>query len=66
MNREYFGVPNPAPPKFAVEGVPKVLTLPNETRLFSLGEGIASRVTDSLASGDDRSGEYDLGISENL
>lgn len=55
----YFGVPNPAPPKFEVEGCPKVVTLPNETRRFSLGEGMGSRVTCSFARGEDRSGEYE-------
>lgn len=55
----YFGVPNPAPPKFEVEGCPNVVTLPNETRLFSFGEGFGSRVTGSLAKGEDRSGECD-------
>ena len=55
----YFGVPNPAPPKFEVEGCPNVVTLPNETRLFSFGEGFGSRATASLANGDDRSGECD-------
>jgi hypothetical protein len=43
-----------------LEGCPKVVTLPNETRLFSFGEGIGSRTTFSLANGDDRSGEYDF------
>ena len=42
-----------------MEGCPNVVTLPNETRLFSFGEGIASRPTESFASGDERSGEYD-------
>ena len=56
----YFGVPNPAPPKFEVEGCPNVVTLPNDTRLFSLGEGMGSRMTCSpFAKGEDRSGEYD-------
>ena len=55
----YFGVPNPAPPKFEVDGCPNVVTLPNETRLFSFGEGFGSRAIASLANGDDRSGEYD-------
>jgi len=59
MREIYFGVPNPAPPKFAVEGVPNVLTLPKDTRRFSFGEGTASRLTGSLANGDDLSGEYD-------
>jgi hypothetical protein len=54
-----LGVPNPAPPKFEVDGCPKVVTLPKETRLFSFGDGFGSRITDSLASGDDLSGEYD-------
>lgn len=53
----YFGVPNPAPPKLDVGGCPNVVTLPNETRLFSFGEGFGSRTTASLAKGDDRSGE---------
>jgi hypothetical protein len=54
-----FGVPNPAPPKLAVDGFPNVVILPKETLLFSFGEGTGSRALLSLANGLDRSGEYD-------
>jgi len=58
-----LGVPNPDPPKLAVEGFPNVVTLPKETLLFSFGDGTASLGT-SFAKGDDRSGEYDYHQSD--
>ena len=51
---KYFGVPKPEPPKFEC---PKAVTLPNETRRFSLGDGTFSRTTDSFVNGDECSGE---------